>query len=66
MSDVGTVCPFCGSPDVETVGIWGGQLITSQERCRACNTFFEALRDSFGREPGPGFPGVISRGDPAV
>lgn len=41
-------CPFCDSPDVETVGAWGGQLITRQMRCRACNTHFEALRDEFG------------------
>ena len=26
---------------------WGGQLITSQVRCRACNTHFEAVRDAF-------------------
>jgi hypothetical protein len=29
---------------VELVSAWGGQLITSQHRCRACNTHFEALR----------------------
>jgi len=40
-------CPFCGAADVETVGAWGGQLITSQVRCRSCNTYFEALRDAF-------------------
>jgi transposase-like protein len=45
-------CPFCESPDVETVGAWGGQLITQQMRCRACNTHFEALRDDFdGQRP---------------
>jgi transposase-like protein len=37
-------CPFCQSQDVELVSAWGGQLITSQFRCRACNTHFEALR----------------------
>ncbi len=39
-------CPFCSSSDVEMVSAWGGQMITSQMRCRACNTYFEAIRDS--------------------
>jgi transposase-like protein len=38
-------CPFCNSREVEVVSAWGGQLITSQMRCRSCNTHFEALRD---------------------
>ena len=41
-------CPFCESPDVELVSPWGGQIITSQMRCRACNTYFEAIRAEFG------------------
>jgi hypothetical protein len=41
----GLTCPFCESLEVELVSAWGGQLITSQVRCRACNTHFEALRD---------------------
>lgn len=45
-------CPFCESPDVELVSPWGGQIITSQMRCRACNTYFEAIRAEFG-EFGP-------------
>lgn len=40
-------CPFCSSDDVELVSPWGGQIITSQMRCRACNTYFEAIRDDF-------------------
>jgi hypothetical protein len=40
-------CPFCGSAEVELVSAWGGQLITSQLRCRGCNTHFEALRADF-------------------
>ncbi|HTX10995.1 MAG TPA: hypothetical protein VME22_20390 [Solirubrobacteraceae bacterium] len=40
-------CPFCSSEDVEMVAPWGGQMITSQMRCRACNTYFEAIRDDF-------------------
>jgi hypothetical protein len=46
-------CPFCGSADVERVATWGGQLITSQVRCRSCNTYFEALREDFDPEPPP-------------
>ena len=44
-SATSTACPFCGSEDVELVSLWGGQLITSQFRCRECNTYFEAIRD---------------------
>ncbi|HEY1277340.1 MAG TPA: hypothetical protein VGF25_20705 [Thermoleophilaceae bacterium] len=40
-------CPFCGSEDVEVIAPWGGQIITSQCRCRACEGYFEAIRDDF-------------------
>jgi len=40
-------CPFCDSPDVEDVSQWAGQIITRQVRCRACNTYFEAVRNDF-------------------
>jgi ribosomal protein L37AE/L43A len=40
-------CPFCGAATVERVAQWGGQIITSQWRCRACNTYFEAVREDF-------------------
>jgi formate dehydrogenase maturation protein FdhE len=40
-------CPFCDSPDVEDVAQWGGQIITRQCRCRACATYFEAVREDF-------------------
>ena len=40
-------CPFCGAGAVERVGQWGGQIITSQWRCEACNSYFEAVRDDF-------------------
>ena len=40
-------CPFCESDDVEVVSPWGGQIITCQVRCRACNTYFEAIRQEF-------------------
>jgi formate dehydrogenase maturation protein FdhE len=46
-------CPFCDSSDVEHVSQWGGQIITRQVRCRACNTYFEVVRDDFdARDPG--------------
>ena len=38
-------CPFCDAPDVERVAQWGGQMITSQWRCRTCGSYFEALRE---------------------
>ena len=40
-------CPFCDSAEVELVSPWGGQIITSQMRCRTCNTYFEAIREEF-------------------
>jgi formate dehydrogenase maturation protein FdhE len=44
-------CPFCGSSDVEEVAPWGGQLLTRQVRCRACQTYFEAVREDFDDPP---------------
>jgi hypothetical protein len=41
---------------VEVVAAWGGQLITSQLRCRACNTHFEALRSAFSEPEGEADP----------
>ena len=40
-------CPFCESADIEDVAQWAGQIITRQVRCRACNTYFEVVRDDF-------------------
>jgi ribosomal protein L37AE/L43A len=40
-------CPFCDAATVERVAQWGGQMITAQWRCRACGSYFEALRDAF-------------------
>ena len=42
-----TRCPHCDSAKVELVAPWGGQIITAQMRCLACNTYFEAIRDDF-------------------
>src|SRR3954447_1744808 len=44
-------CPFCDASDTEAVGQFGGQIITAQWRCRACNSYFEAVRDEFAGEP---------------
>jgi hypothetical protein len=46
-------CPFCESADVEEVSAWGGQIITRQMRCRACASYFEAIRDDFVTPAGP-------------
>jgi transposase-like protein len=46
-------CPFCESEHVELVSPWAGQLITSQMRCRDCNTYFEAIRDEQVLSTGP-------------
>jgi transposase-like protein len=40
-------CAFCDSPDTERIGQWGGQIITSQWRCRGCGSYFEALREDY-------------------
>jgi hypothetical protein len=45
-------CPFCESPQVERVAQWGGQIITAQWRCSACNSYFEAVRDDFDDRSG--------------
>ena len=47
------LCPFCGSAEVELVSPFGGQIITSQFRCRACNTYFEAVREDFEQSHRP-------------
>ena len=50
-------CPFCDARDVERVAQWGGQMITAQWRCRACGSYFEALRAELDdRETLPGAP----------
>jgi transposase-like protein len=49
-------CPFCGAATVERVGLWGGQIITSQWHCAACSSHFEALREDFDDPTPPGSP----------
>ncbi len=59
-------CPFCGAPEVERVGQWGGQMITARWRCNGCNSYFEAIRDDFdlhvsdGHPTGPDYRGPAS------
>jgi transposase-like protein len=40
-------CPFCDSAEVELISPFAGQIITSQYRCKACSSYFEALREDF-------------------
>jgi transcription elongation factor Elf1 len=47
-------CPFCEADDVQLVSQFGGQLMTSQWQCRACGSYFEAVREDFTRAPAPG------------
>jgi hypothetical protein len=55
-------CPFCESADVEEVSQWGGQIITRQLRCRACGSYFEAIREEFAAaDGGPAGPGRLTR-----
>jgi transposase-like protein len=51
-------CPFCDAEESERVGQWGGQIITSQWRCGACGSYFEALREEFDAAPS----GVVEPG----
>lgn len=43
-------CPFCDSPDSELVSLFGSQLLMSQRRCRACGSYFEAVREDRWQE----------------
>ncbi len=61
-------CPFCDAPQVERVAQWGGQIITSQWRCTACNSYFEAVREDFddlSPEPKGVRPLKVALGSPA-
>jgi transposase-like protein len=40
-------CPFCSAADCERISQFGGQIITAQWRCRACGSYFEAVREDF-------------------
>jgi|GEM_PF-6986712 len=49
-------CPFCEATELELISAWGGQLMTSQMRCRTCGAYFEAVREELGAQwaPEPG------------
>ena len=40
------LCPYCKSPDVELLALFGAQLLTDQYYCNACHTPFEHVRDT--------------------
>ena len=56
-------CPFCASADCELVAQFGGQIITAQWRCRACGSYFEALRAEFESNRLDGDSSASSTGD---
>jgi hypothetical protein len=56
-------CPFCGATDTALVGAWGGTLLTRQNRCAACRTYFESVREPAVRLPfGPAVDGARAVG----
>jgi transposase-like protein len=42
--DAGLTCPWCGSDQVEQVGMVGPTVMTSSWICTACHTPFERIR----------------------
>ncbi|MBF6589297.1 MAG: hypothetical protein IVW57_02050 [Ktedonobacterales bacterium] len=45
---VAVACPFCRSPDVEPMALFGSHLMTEHYYCRACRTPFERVKDDQG------------------
>lgn len=43
-------CPFCDARAAELVSLFGCQLMTSHYRCRACGSYFEAVRPNLRGE----------------
>jgi len=37
-------CPFCESPNVEMIALFGQQMMTSQYYCHNCHSAFEAVK----------------------
>jgi DNA-directed RNA polymerase subunit RPC12/RpoP len=37
-------CPACRSTDAAVISLFGTQAMTLQYRCRACGTYFEAVK----------------------
>jgi ring-1,2-phenylacetyl-CoA epoxidase subunit PaaC len=44
-------CPWCGSDQVEQVGMVAGTVMTSQWICNACHSPFQRIRDRGGDDP---------------
>jgi transposase-like protein len=42
--DAAVTCPWCGSDQVERVGMVGPSVMTSSWICTACSTPFERIR----------------------
>jgi uncharacterized Zn finger protein len=42
-------CPNCAGSDAEVISLFGSQAMTLQYRCRACGTYFEAVK--YGEDP---------------
>ncbi len=44
-------CPYCRERErIRLLSAVGGQLITAQWHCDACNSYFEAVRSDFDTE----------------
>ncbi len=56
MAGVSPSCPFCEAGDVELISRFGPQILTSQWRCRACGSYFEAVREEFDEPAQPSSP----------
>jgi uncharacterized Zn finger protein len=46
-------CPFCDSEDAEVISLFGTQAMTLQYRCRACGSFYEAIKYDRSEDPDP-------------
>src|ERR1700730_5727175 len=42
--EVSPSCPFCRSTDTEIISLFGSQVMTMQCKCRACGSFYEAIK----------------------
>lgn len=64
MTSTSPPCPFCGSTDTVKEADFGTSLMVNRQRCRHCNTFFEAVK--WGDRTDPlDVPGFLSRRDTA-
>lgn len=47
----GVICPFCGAEECVLASLFASQLMFSAYQCRACRSYFEALRED--KKPKP-------------